>query len=298
MKSKKLESSFEALQKVSPAEFERFQDFLRSHQERSLEEGGKVIPYYACGKGRRALLTFAGGWGGIELAYETILGFERRNRVVVIDVSAFDDPADMGRGINRILDAEHVDRVVVHGQSLAGIIGQSYFKRHSRRVDGLVLTNTLAPRKERSKKWALALLKVLPLGLLKPIVRRKLTRLGEFPKEIAPDVLERRRFAMALIGCMIDGYWTKKNTLNILKLAFAFNERDGYTVESFPDWRGRALIITSPDDPYYPDAGLLMKNLPNSEKYEFPSGFGHTAPQIHRDLFHRIIQEFIDRLEE
>lgn len=291
------ERSLEVLRKVSPPEFERFQAFLRSHQERRLEEDGKVIPYYACGTGRTALLTFAGGWGGIELSYETVLGFERRNRVVVVDVSAFDDPEDMGRGINRVLDAEHVDRVVVVGQSLAGIIGQSYFKRHFRRVDGLVLTNTLAPRKERSKKWALALLKVLPFGLLKPLVRRKLTRLGEFQKVIAPEVLERRKFAMALIGCMIDSYWTKRNTLNILKLVFDFNERDGYTVESFPDWRGRALIITSPDDPYYPDVGLLMDNLPKAEKYEFPSGYGHTAPQIHRDVFHKVIQEFIDRLE-
>jgi pimeloyl-ACP methyl ester carboxylesterase len=202
----------------------------------------------------------------------------------------------MRRGINQVLDAEHVDSVVVVGQSLSGIIAQSYFKRHFRRVDGLVLTNTLAPRKERSKKWVLALLKVFPLGLLKPLVRRKLTRLGEFHKEIAPDIQERRRFAMALIGCMIDSYWTKRNTLNILKLAFAFNERDGYTVKSFPGWTGRALIITSPDDPYYADAGLLMNNLPNSEKYEFPPGYGHTAPQIHRDVFHKIIQEFIDRL--
>jgi pimeloyl-ACP methyl ester carboxylesterase len=292
------EKSFEVLRKVSPAEFERFQAFLQSHQEKRLETEGKALPYYACGTGQRVLLTFAGGWGGIELAYETILGFERRNRVVVVDVSAFDDPEDLGRGINRVLDAECVDRIVVVGQSLAGIIGQSYFKRHFRRVDGLVLINTLAPRKERSKKWALALLKVLPLGLFKPLLRRKLTRLGEFHEEIAPEVRERREFAMASLGRMIDDYWTKRNLLNIFKLVFAFNEKDAYTVDSFPGWKGKVLIITNPDDPGYSDVGFLMKNLPNTAKYEFPSGFGHTAPQIHRDLFHQVVQGFIDCLEE
>jgi len=292
------QKSLKVLREVSPAEFERFQDFLKSHPQRRIEADGKVILYYACGTGKRVLLTFAGGWGGIELAYETVLGFEHRNRVVVVDVSAFDEPDEMGRGINRVLAAEQVDRVVVVGQSLSGIIGQSYFKRHFGRIDGLVLTNTLAPRKEMSKKWALVLFKILPLGWLKPLVRRKLTRLGEFKKEIAPDVLEKRKFAMALIGRMIDSYWTKKNTLNILKLVFAFNERDGYTVDSFSSWRGRVLIITSPDDPCHKDDELLMRNLPNTEKYEFPSGFGHTAPQIHRDLFHQVIQGFIDRPEE
>jgi pimeloyl-ACP methyl ester carboxylesterase len=291
------ERSLEILKKASAVEFGRFETFLKSHQARRLETRGKALPYYACGTGRMTLLTFAGGWGGIELAYETVLGFESRNRVVVIDVSAFDDPEDLGRGINCVLEAEGIGRVVVMGQSLSGIIGQSYFKRHFHRVDGLVLTNTLAPRKERSKKWALALLKALPLGLMKPLVRRRLTRLGEFRKEIPPDVLERRKFAMDLIGCMVDSYWTKRNTLNILKLAFAFNERDGYTVESFPGWMGKALIITSPDDPYYADAGVLMSNLPNAEKFEFPPGYGHTTPQIHRDVFHKVIQEFIDRLE-
>lgn len=290
------ERSFEVLKKTSPVEFERFQDFLKSHKKRQLDDGGRRISYYACGTGRTALITFAGGWGGIELAYETVLGFERRNRVVVVDVSAFDNPEDMGWGINRVLDAEHVGHVVVMGQSLAGIIGQSYFKRHYRRVDGLVLTNTLSPRKERSKKWALTMLKLLPLGWIKPLVRRKVTRFGEFQKEIPPDVLERRKFAMALLGCMVDRYWTKRNTLNILKLAFAFNERDGYTAESFPGWTGGALIITSPDDPYYRDAGLLMDNLPNAEKYEFAPGYGHTAPQIYRDVFHKVIQDFVDRL--
>ncbi|MEW5902366.1 MAG: hypothetical protein AB1715_12950, partial [Acidobacteriota bacterium] len=96
------ERSLEVLRKASPAEFKRFQAFLKSHQEQRLETEGKVLPYYACGTGQRVLLAFAGGWGGIELAYETILGFERRNRIVVVDVSAFDDPEDLGRGINGV----------------------------------------------------------------------------------------------------------------------------------------------------------------------------------------------------
>jgi len=288
---------WEPLRAAYPEQFARFRSFLDTHQERRAELGGKTVSYYSCGHGQRTLLTFAGGWGGIELAYETVLGFEGRNRVVVVDVSAYDDPDEMGRGINGVLDAENIDRVIVFGQSLNGIIGQSYFKRHYRRVDGLVLTNTLAPRKERSKTWVLALLKILPLRWMKPLMRRKMTRLGEFKQEVPPKVLAGRRFAAALMGQMIDGYWTKRGTLNILKLTFAFNERDGYTPDSFPGWRGRVLNITSPDDPYYPDVELLMKNLPRAEKYEFQPGFGHVAPQIHRDEFHKIIQGFIDRLD-
>jgi hypothetical protein len=97
---------------------------------------------------------------------------------------------------------------------------------------------------------------------------------------------------------MIAVYWSKENMLNILKLAFAFNERDAYTRDSFPGWRGKVLNITSEDDEYYPDIEFLMKNLPETEIFKFQTGFGHVAPQIHRDEFYGVIKGFVSRLDE
>ncbi|OGD27046.1 MAG: hypothetical protein A2Y56_02345 [Candidatus Aminicenantes bacterium RBG_13_63_10] len=291
------ERDLKILEAISGTETARFRSFLESHPGKKVEINGKTIPYLACGSGRRTLLTFAGGWGGVELSYDFVLGFEDRNRVIVVDVSAFDDPAEMSRGIDAVLDRESAGRVVVFGQSLSGIIGQSYFKRRYDRADGLVLTNTPAPRKERSKKWALIVLKGIPLGLIKALVRKKMTRLAEFPQPIPAEVQERRKFVAGLLERMLFVYWTKKNILNILTLAFAFNEKDAYAGDSFPGWKGKVLVVTSPDDPYHPDAELLMKNLPGAELVEFPSGFGHLAPQIHRDEFYGRIQRFIDGLD-
>lgn len=292
------EKHFDSLKEISHTEYAKFLSFLRSHNEKQIETNGKKIPYLACGEGKWTLLTFAGGWGGIELAYEFVLGFEGRNRVIVVDISAFDDPDEMARGVNQVLDREKAERVVVFGQSLTGIIGQSYFKRNFGRVDGLILTNTLAPRRERSKKWALVLLRFFPMGLLKSLACKKLTRLSEFKQEIPAEIRERRSFAMSLLGRMIAVYWSKENMFNILKLAFAFNERDAYTRDSFPGWRGKVLNITSEDDDYYPDVEFLMKNLPNTEIFKFQTGFGHVAPQIHRDDFYGVIQGFVNGLDE
>jgi pimeloyl-ACP methyl ester carboxylesterase len=282
----------------SEREAARFRSFLETHGEKRLELNGKEIPYMACGEGKRTMLTFAGGWGGVELAYDFILCFKERNRVIVVDISAFDDPQEMGRGVNLILDRERVGRTIVFGQSFSGIIGQSYFRRHFGRVSGLVLTNTPAPRPERSKKWALLLLKCFPLGLIKPLVRKKMTRLSEFTQEIPAEVRERRRFAMDLLGRMVTVYWNKKKFLNVLKLVFAFNEKDAYARDSFAGWPGKVLLVTSEDDHYYADVEFLMKNLPQPEIFKFPIGFGHMAPQVHRDEFYRMIQEFVDRLDD
>lgn len=287
----------ESLRGVSDTEYKRFEAFLAAHTLKYIQSGDVAIPYYHCGEGSRTILTFAGGWGGPQLLFETILGFERRNRMVVIDVSDFDNPEDFSQAANQVLDKERVPRVILMGQSASGITAQVYFTRNQGRVDGIVLTNTLAPRPERSKKWALWLLQILPFSLLKALAKKKLTKLGEFEQEIPAEILERRRFAGALMAGMMDHYITRRKTMNMLKLAFAFNEQDQYRQGDLAGWQGRALLITSEDDPYYKDVALLEAGIPNSEVHRLPTGYKHLAPQILRDEFHARIQSFIDGLD-
>jgi len=286
----------ESLEDAPEKELLRFKAFLEDHTLREFEGPEGAVSYYVCGEGPRTLMTFAGGWGGPQLLYDMILGFEGRNRVIVIDISTFNDPDAMTSGVNQVLDHEQLDKVVLIGQSASGITAQSYFKRSPGRVEGMVLTNTLAPRIERCKKWVLGLLQVIPLSLMKTLARKKLTKLGEFEKEVTPEVQERRRFAGALFGAMMDHYFTRRNITNMLKLAFAFNEKDAYVPGEFQGWQGHVLLVTSEDEPYHPDVELLRSGLPNTEVFLLPTGFKHVAPQIHRDAFQARIQAFIERL--
>ncbi|MFA9452822.1 MAG: alpha/beta fold hydrolase [Candidatus Aminicenantaceae bacterium] len=286
----------EALKDSPEKELDRFKAFLDSHTLTEFAGSKGAVPYYMCGEGPKTLMTFAGGWGGPQLLYDTILGFEGGNRVIVIDISTFNEPDAMTSGVNQVLDHEQIDKVVLIGQSASGITAQAYFKRSPDRVEGMVLTNTLAPRIERCKKWALGLLQVIPISLMKALARKKLLKLGEFEKEVAPEVQERRCFAGALFGAMMDHYFTRRNITNMLKLAYAFNERDAYTQGEFQGWQGHVLLVTSEDEPYYPDVELLQSGLPNTEVFLLPTGFKHVAPQIHRDEFQARIQAFIDAL--
>ncbi len=286
----------ESLEDAPEKELLRFRDFLNNHTLREFEVSEGTVPYYLCGEGPKTLMTFAGGWGGPQLLYDTILGFESKVRLIVIDISLYDDTDAMTAGVNRILDHEQIDKVVLIGQSASGITAQSYFKRSPGRVEGLILTNTLAPRIERCKKWALWLLQVIPISLIKALARKKLTKLGEFEREIAPEIQDRRRFAAALFGAMMEHYINRQNLTNMLKLAFSFNEKDTYTPGEFQRWQGRILLVTSEDEPYYKDVELLQAGLPNTEVFMLPTGFKHVAPQIYRDEFHARIQSFIDAL--
>ena len=280
----------------SPTEFARFRHFLVTHEEQTISHDGVDIPYCVCGQGVRTVLTLAGGWGGIELAYETILGFEERSRIVVVDISGFDDPDKMNRGINRVLEEEGIDQVVLMGQSLTGILAQLFFRRHSDRVEAMVLTNTPAPNRERCRRWARLLFACLPFPLLRLLLRRKMRRLGKFDREIPPHMEERRHFSHALLALMTDRFFVRTLIGRILELVWRFNEEGEYSAEEFRGWNGRVLLITSEDDPYYPDAEILESVLPAAEQYVLQSGYGHLAPQICQEQYQSTIQEFLDGL--
>ncbi len=119
-------------------------------------------------------------------------------------------------------------------------------------------------------------------------------RLGRFDQAIPPLVEERRRFADALLAQMTERFFTRKLIGRILKLAWRFNEEGEYAADEFRAWNGRVLLITSEDDPYHSDSGILESVLPAAEQYALPSGFGHLAPQICLEQFQSAIQGFLD----
>lgn len=286
----------DSLKDISESEYQRFQSFLDSHPGKTISDHGKSVFYCRCGEGPRTVLTFAGGLAPFELLYDTILGLEKSFQVVVVDISPFRNPDQFRKGVNRVLDAENINRVVLFGQSFSGIIAQLYFLKCFQRVEGMVLTNTIAPRKKRHKKWVLPLFRALPLFFLKILIKKRLFRLSRFDMEIPPEIKQKREFIMTLTWRAMDATFTKQRLINLLKLTFEFNNRDGYALEDFNGWNGAVLNITSEDDPCHKDVDALMRCLPNTELYQLPTGFEHMAPQIHRDEFHRIIKRFIKGL--
>jgi pimeloyl-ACP methyl ester carboxylesterase len=183
------------------------------------------------------------------------------------------------------------------GQSLAGILGQLYFRRRPERVLALVLTNTLTPKVERCRGWARVLLRFLPFSLLRPLMRRKLSRLGRFDREVPPDVVERRRFAQALMARMLDRAFTRERIGKLLNLAWRFNEAGAYGAAEFRDWKGRVLLVTSEDDSCHADAEVLRSSLPGTQVFTLPTGYGHMAPQICLEEYRTGVQRFIDGLQ-
>jgi len=279
-----------------PSEYARFQNFLAGHDERLLAVDGLEIPYCVCGNGEQCLLTFAGGWGGIEILYETILDFEAAHRIIVVDITPFRDPESLCRGTDRVLDHVGTGRVTLMGQSLAGILAQLYLRHRAERVEAAVLTSTLVPRVERCRPWARLLLRCLPFPLLRPLIHRKMGRLSRTEREIPVDLLERRHFAAALMAARLTTCFTRERINRLLDLVWGFNTAGAYRPDEFATWPGRILIVSSEDDPSHADSRELAASLPGSELALLPTGYGHLAPQIYRDEYLETVRAFLDSL--
>jgi len=282
-----------SLEKISSHEFQRFSQFLDSHSTKTFEAPDGPVTYSVSGAGEPPVLMFAGGWGGPELGYETILGIEGRNRVIVIDIGTINTPKMMAEITDRILEAEKIKDVILVGQSMSGILAQVFFRERRDRIRGMILTNTPAPRKKKARKWALVLLKLTPLSLFKKLAARALKRLSRTEKELSAETREILAFKRAFTSLMFQRYVTRKKFLAALHLAFALSDKGDYMEEELRDWAGTLFVITSDDEPYHRDVVLFQTFFPRCEVHKLPTGFGHIAPQVFREEFFDTIRTFL-----
>jgi pimeloyl-ACP methyl ester carboxylesterase len=290
------DKDWKTLESVSNGETERFRAFLSGHPVRQVNVGGGNVATCQSGHGEPTVLIFAGGWGGPELLYETILALEDRHRVIVIDAGPIHRPAELAEVTDAILDKEGIGRVALVGQSLSGILGQVYFRRRPGRVTGMVLALTTAPRRKKAKKWALTLVRLVPLSLFRLLLARSLKRLSRTEKPIPEEAAERLAFKGAFTVMMFRSYATRRKLLGVLQLAFALSAAGDYSREELGRWPGKLLVITSPDDPYHGDTKIFQEVFSSTEVVSLPGGYGHIAPQVHRREFFSAIRDFLATL--
>ncbi len=280
---------------VSPEEIQNFHQFKQTHPRKRLEYNGQWVEYLGCGKGKKTILLPPGGFGILppEYGFRSITHFEKNYKVIAPDVPDVSTLDEMSEVLNRILDAEGIESVIVVGGSGAGITTQSFFRRHCDRVEKMVLYNTFGPKKERNKRGGLWIIRIFPAFILRPLFMKKLSRLAA--ADIPPEAEARFGFNVALLKEMFSEKFNKKAMLSALKLVFEFNETDSYNLSDFKEWQGSVLIITAEDEHYFKDVDDLMKNLPNAELYTFPKGVGHMAPLIFPDKFFGEIDQFLEK---
>jgi pimeloyl-ACP methyl ester carboxylesterase len=273
----------------------RYRGFLASHTLKRLEVGGVETPYYACGQGERTLVSFCGGHSTPATLWETISSWEEDHRIVVIDISGFASVAELCDGVGAILEHEGVERVVLLGASLAGLISQIFLKHHFERVEAVVLMNTMAMNPAGDKRFSLWLTRLMPAWLLRSIFGKKLR--AYFNEALDdPQASAGARFGLAHLEEVLALHFTKRKVIHLLSVLFEFG-REGYTLADLDQWQGRALVIVSEDDQGFGDLEWLTENLPRCASEVIPAGLGHLPQLAHRKRFETLIREFLSELD-
>ncbi|MGD8245528.1 MAG: alpha/beta hydrolase [Anaerolineae bacterium] len=278
---------------VPPVQVRRLFAFRADHPYRQVATNGTLWSYLACGRGEKALLFLPGAFLKADMWFNQILALEDDYRIIAPDAFALQGLFDIGAvcdALVRSLDAEDIEKATVIGISAGGGVAQVLLQAHPQRVEHVVFSHCgvleHSPEGERQARRIIRLLRILPLFVVRRLVKRMTT--GERPRasqwiafhdaylrEAVPNV-ERSMF----VGFLRSGLEARR--------AFTF---DPQALES---WPGSILILSSEDDALSRDAvGKLQERYPKARTELLPEG-GHHAFLFFPDAYTTALTRFLN----
>ena len=143
---------------VSKLELDKFRAFIDDHPQHEAIVQGQKIAYLDSREGDKTLLLFHGLAGTADFVFHSVEAYKDRFRVIAFNIDGFHTNSDFSDAVNAVLEKEGIDRVNVLGGSFGGIVAQGYFALNSKRVEHLILVDTLFPDKAHNKglsRWFL-----------------------------------------------------------------------------------------------------------------------------------------------
>jgi len=263
--------------------------FRAEHPPRTWTIEGMPWRYLAMGTGDQTLVSLTGALGIADLGWYQLEQLAQRFRLIAPDYPPVHSMAALADGIAAIMDHEGISRAAVQGGSYGGMLAQVLVRRHPARVDRLILSHTGPPAPDSGRKLQrlLPLLRILPGGMLRGLLKRSLSRLE--PPEDAQDV-ERYyapyREAMDRIS--------KPDILAMYLRAVDYLTNYSFTAQDLAGWGSRVLIMLAEDDPATPEPVReeLVRLYPGAQVKLF-QGTGHAAALLKQEEYTATIEGFL-----
>ncbi|HEX6367589.1 MAG TPA: alpha/beta fold hydrolase [Longimicrobium sp.] len=265
---------------------QQLEAFRAAHPPVRLRAARHEWTYVRGGGAGPVVLLLSGALGRAEFGFGVVAGLEDAARVLAPDYPPAGSLDELADGLAALLDAESAARAHVVGGSFGGVIAQAFAWRHPGRVASLTLSHTGAPERGAGRGAAVRLLGLLPAGLLRAMLRRRLR--GTLA---SADPFWARQF-----DAMIDTL-SKADVISRVRLAAEFGARYGGVPgpgrPPFP-----VLTIESDDDPLFPPArrAALHALYPDAQTHVF-TGTGHAAGILQPAEYAAILRRFIEQAE-
>ena len=193
-------------------------------------------------------------------------------------------------GLAALLDSLAIDRVILFAPSFGGDVGQCFVRKYPDRVSKLILMNTGIPdeRLGRATKLSKPLVTLLPLNIIRMLVRKPLTNvLAARPEE--------QLFWQAMMYELV-GNLTRADLVSSLDETIDYRLNYHFSPDDLAAWPGKILILQSDDDPATkPEMRAALRMLyPQAQTHMFHQA-GHTPFISQPEEFYPRVRAFLQR---
>lgn len=278
--------------KVPKEQVDQFMQFRQEHPPQIQQVNGLAWEYLSSGdSSAQPLLLLPGALGTGDSSWRTFRLFEQDGKYWIIcpsypaEVNTMSGLAD---GIAAILAAQGITETFVVGGSYGGMLAQVFVHRHPGLVSRLVLSHTYPPVSDRAKSVepVLRLFKILPMFLLKKMLRDRMT--GILPPRPTPELA----LIAAQIRETVDTRLTRQAAINTFKRMIEFDQQP-FSPSDLVDWPGKTLIMLAEDDPTTPKRlrNSLISLYPGASLHLF-KGSGHATAILESQEYIQVMEEF------
>ena len=280
-------------------------EFIKKHPIKTLTVNNVMGKYISGGKSETGFLIFPGGGQDMYSSYDLIDAHEKKYKVISLSIAGFSNLKTFFTFINKVLEIEKVNKIIVYGLSLGGFIAQHYVRENKKRVTKLILVHTATTKSKTviqkviiPGKIAYFFLPIIPLALLRFLVRKNAGKAqaghsdisGLWKKYSSKINLERRKDFIDRFGL---DFINREYLKSFYKLGTDMErEENSWNKDILVGWSKNILIIKTSDDPLAQDDGMFKKYYPDAKEYIF-HGTGHLTPFIQFEKMKKVIDDFI-----
>lgn len=283
--------SLDAIYRNVPREYvEELLEFRSTHPIRCRVIEGMQWHYILSGDGTDMILILGGAMSTAETSRSLIQSMEKSHRVlapaypVYLEMGAFMDD------LARLLDLESISRAHVFGHSLGAGIGHAFIRRHTDRVDKLILSSFGLYNEQhlRQAKRAVRLFRLLPYRFVRGYYKRRM------PKLLTGIDEGEKSFLLAYMKDVLDLQLNKRmlmSQFNILE--DMFENPNTYSIYESIESRN-VLILQAKDDTGFDqdEQKALRRTYPNASVHLFEEG-GHLTRSTHHSEYDAVLHEFL-----
>lgn len=245
-------------------------DFIKNHRIQKLETDGVVGEYILGGKGKEGFLIFPGGGQDPISCYDLVDALEGQHKVIAVNFTGFTRLESFFKFINKILEKEGIDKVVVYGLSLGGFFSQHYAIRNPRRISKIILSHTGSTKSPTIRKKVIIpgkilhfLLPIIPLSIFKylivklaPLIQSRTSQIDELYLQYSTQQnLQRRkefgkRFKLSFL--------TRQYLESFYKLGIEMEkDEQNWNLKNLNELGKKMLIVKTDNDPLAQDDGIF-----------------------------------------